>query len=651
MKKPMRRVYHMIAITMSGIALSYGFLGCGEATGLEDASSGRARTITITPAAVEMTPGQGVQFSATIGNNVPSSLSWKATGGSITPNGFYTAGSEPGSYSVNVKSRRDRGQATVRILERGQESEPPGGENPPSSGDWERTLADTIVHGDVVVPDGEAWLIGPNVQIEGNLRTVGGTIAMRPGSSLEFLGANPDEYVGGGLTYEEKFANDIGLWIGPQGVLDIQCTPKTGWNRTGVDPTWKPDDEYWIAPTDVGDHQPRRWYPGEPIPQIDPRVPPTEVINVTRDCVIEGPGHIHIHSDRPQIIEYVQLRRMGISNLVSGGPVVGRYALHLHMSGDGSRGTIIQGVAAIDSEGIVFVPHGSHGITMIDNVSVNSYAEGLWWDLGHVTNDLLVDRLAVSGVFMTRDLSGIESRHDAATLGAGDNVDMRNSVVSGSRDNKLSVGFDWPSQANHGGIPPVWTFQEGNVAHNNSGPGIRFWNNTRHPHMVENAILYRNGDATYNDANPGNSAPGLLNGAYNNSNRFADLLLLDNRLFQNSNSKDQSIDGGPARYERVWVEVSDGPALEVGRRNSEGTTYVEFIDCTFISGPGYPKVRVTDGSSPWLAHFIRSGVTPDDIVFDTLTGGNDGSHILIDHEDGRRWEIKIEGAKKVVQQL
>ena len=81
-------------------------------------------------------------------------------------------------------------------------------------------IADTVVQGNLVVPDGQTWLIGRNVQIAGNLRTVGGTIAMRPGSSLKLLGANPDAYVGGGLTYSDQLVNDIGVWVGPQGALE-----------------------------------------------------------------------------------------------------------------------------------------------------------------------------------------------------------------------------------------------------------------------------------------------------------------------------------------------------------------------------------------------------------------------------------------------
>jgi hypothetical protein len=493
-------------------------------------------------------------------------------------------------------------------------------------------LANVTIQGDVVVPDGERWLIGSGVQIAGNLRTVGGTIAMRPGSSLKFLGANPEEYVGGGQTYEAAFARDIGLWIGTQGVLDIRGTPKTGWNRTGVDPTWQATDEYWITPTAVDDYEPRRWTPGSPVPQIDPRVPAAEVINVTRDIVIEGPGHIHIHSQKPQRLEYFQLRRMGVSSRKFQGQVLGRYALHLHFSLDGSRGTIIRGVAAVNSEGHVFVPHVSHGVTMIDNVSVNSFADAFWWDDGDQTNDLLVDRLAVSGVEMPREISGSVSRFNAATLGLGSNMEVRNSAVSGARDNKLSVGWNWLSQG-----APKWIFEQGNVAHNNSGPGIRFWVNQREPHHVQHAMTYRNGEG------------GIENGAYANSNRYSNVLLVDDYIFQNSNSKVLPLDGKGASYTNVHVFAREGPALRIGNRNLEGDTNLELIDCTLQPGPGAPKVFVTDGKTPWTAHFIRSGVTPEDIVFETLSGGNDGTRILIDHEDGRKWEILVQNGQKIVR--
>src|SRR5690606_29994147 len=84
---------------------------------------------------------------------------------------------------------------------------------PPPVMEWDSVLQNVSIEGDVVVPVGEKWLIGPNVRIAGNLRTLGGTIGMRPGSSLHFIGADPDEYVGGGMGFSPVFARDLGIWV------------------------------------------------------------------------------------------------------------------------------------------------------------------------------------------------------------------------------------------------------------------------------------------------------------------------------------------------------------------------------------------------------------------------------------------------------
>jgi hypothetical protein len=100
----------------------------------------------------------------------------------------------------------------------------------------------------------------------------------------------------------------------------------------------------------------------------------------------------------------------------------------------------------------------------------------------------------------------------------------------------------------------------------------------------------------------------------------------------------------------VHVGALEGAALTVGQRNLPAGNYQEFLDCVLVAGPNAPKVLVTDGNNPWLAHFVRSGIRPEDIVFETLAGGNEGSHILIDHEDGRRWEIAVENGERIVRQ-
>jgi hypothetical protein len=508
---------------------------------------------------------------------------------------------------------------------------------------WTRILRDTTIAGDVVVPAGERWLFGPNVRIAGNLRTDAGVIGMRPGSSLHLLGADPAEYVGGGMAFEPRFARDIGIWVGRRGALDIRGTPRTGWNRTGEDPTWSPTDEYWIAPTEPGDFSPRRWTPGEPVPRIDPRVPAAEVVNVTRDVLIEGPGHIHIHSGRPQRIEYVTLRRMGISNEASGGPVTGRYALHLHHGGNGTRGTVIRGVAAVESRGRVFVPHVSHGVTLIDNVSVNSYAEALWWDVGDRSDDVVVDRLAVLGVHMPREVSGRTSQHSAVVLGGGERLAIRNSVASGARGSAISHGFDWPSGGDNQGAA-VWEFSQGNVAHNSQGSGIRLWFNNAANHVVADAVTYRNAFA------------GIENGAYRNAQRYRNTLSIEDRILQHATARAHSMDGGAARFERFVVVAREGAALEIGQMRLPAQLRTEFVDCTLESGPGAPKVLVADvrAQNAFVALFRRCGILPDDVRFATpYPPAWAGTSVVIEHEDGRRWEITLDVAaqRRIVRSL
>jgi hypothetical protein len=241
----------------------------------------------------------------------------------------------------------------------------------------------------------------------------------------------------------------------------------------------------------------------------------------------------------------------------------------------------------------------------------------------------------VSGVNLPREISGGSSRVNAVELPFGTNMTMIRSAASGAFGSKLSNGFNWNEGARD---PSHWHFED-NVGHNNSGDGIRFWNNSRDPHHAVKTILYHNGI-------------GIENGAYLNANRFTDILVLEGGILHQSSSNNQQEDDGPSRYTRVQVEVSSGPALMIGTRNLPSKNYVEFVDSRFKAGPGSPKVLVKRTSnSPWLAHFIRSGVTPDDIVFESLTDGNDGSHILIDHEDGRKWEIRVQNGAKVVKKL
>jgi hypothetical protein len=560
----------------------------------------------------------------------------------------WVLGSDLGKQYLDVRVRARNGHRTTFTAiasdtvadtedpeQKESENDDADGADPSS---WDFVVQDTSVVGNVTVPEGETWLFGANVEVEGNV-IVRGTLAMRPGSSLRFLGANPNRYVGGGMGYEARFDGDTGLWVVRSGALDIQGTPKKGWTRSGMHATWAASDEMYIAPTATGEYEPRRWYAGDPVPRIDPRAPAAEVVNVTRDIVIEGPGHIHIHSGRAQRIEYVQLRRMGVSS--NGGPVLGRYALHLHHGGDGTRGSIVRGVASVEAGGRNFVPHESHGVTMIDNVVVNSLGTGLWWDFGDHTNDLLVDSMAVLGVYLPQSLSGVKETEDGYSLGGGRNMEIRNSVASGVRGSAVhTVGFEWPNGGQIGS-PAVWTFDQGNVAHNNSGPGLRFWTNLAEQHVVENYVGYRNGSTS----NRLGRYPGAEVGAYLSMVRFRNIVMLGEHLDQHASAR------VGAGHTGLTIESPDAPAISVGARKLTEGAYWTVENCTLSSGDGHPLIYVKEPAErghPWLAVLRNCNVTPDDVVFEKLNGGNEGSHIILEHRDGRRWEIRVQGGRKVV---
>jgi hypothetical protein len=80
-------------------------------------------SIVVSPPSVTLLPGQQKQFTADgkdqNGNPmVIPSLSWNATGGTITPAGLYTAGAVPGNYSVVAQSGSVSGNAAVTISPR-----------------------------------------------------------------------------------------------------------------------------------------------------------------------------------------------------------------------------------------------------------------------------------------------------------------------------------------------------------------------------------------------------------------------------------------------------------------------------------------------------------------------------------------------------
>jgi hypothetical protein len=471
---------------------------------------------------------------------------------------------------------------------------------------------------------------------------VNGIIALRSGSSLTFVGGDPAKYVGGGMHFiPGTHDNDYGLWIGgigASGKLDISCTPKTGWNRTGVNPTWAAGDEYWIAPTNVKDYLPKRWSPGQSIPRIDPRVPAAEVANVTRDCEIVGAptGHIHIHSTSPSRIEYVRLEGLGVT-LLDGDKrfTSGRYAIHLHHMGSASRGMVIRGVAAVGSRGRVYVPHVSHGVTFEDNVSVNSWNSAFWWDPGDRSDDIAVDRLLVLGIRMPESVATAESEQigRGAILDGGAGVSIRNSAVAGVRGRPSSDGFFWPVRATR---PAGWVFED-NVAHNNEGAGVRFYLRTSHEHEMHRTTTYRNG------------VNGIRTGQYFNVSHWTGATLIDDVFMLGTRSGKRDGDGQGIQIRNLYVRNSLGPAMRFNfwaQNDGYPTMRPEIYGCELQSAPGYPKVRLAAaGEAQFVtprALFKDCNITPEDIGIPEDPHPNlPGAVFELHHKDGRRWEVRI----------
>ncbi len=76
-------------------------------------------TVRISPASASMVIGGSQQFTATVSGAADATVTWSATGGTISPTGFYTAPNTAGAYAVMADSTADPAQsssATVTVL-------------------------------------------------------------------------------------------------------------------------------------------------------------------------------------------------------------------------------------------------------------------------------------------------------------------------------------------------------------------------------------------------------------------------------------------------------------------------------------------------------------------------------------------------------
>jgi hypothetical protein len=407
---------------------------------------------------------------------------------------------------------------------------------------------------------------------------VNGKLVMRPNNAnfiqtLRFTGVNESNYIGGGM---DPLATDVGLWVMGDGQLDLVGQQKSGWLRltgsinsgatTGTLESapvgWQPGDEIVITPTEAPTVGDASWngFDNKTLSAVNgstltwnsvvsrahPKVNnqwAAEVGNLTRNVRIEGTGngsadpsangraHIFIRSTKPQTINYVGIRHMGprkTSNCDDNPTclTLGRYGLHIHMSGDGSRGSTVYGTVIRDNGGPSFVPHNSNGITFRDTIAYNVWDEAYWWDLnsgpgttdGGDTFDVLYDHAMAALVKFDPAYRGY--RLNGFTLAGGPRNTVRDSVAVGIQGNTDSSGFDWPESSGSAPEGGIWNFFKGNVSHNNKEDGIFVWQNNDEPHVVSDFVAYHN------------SGYGIDHGAYINDYRYT-----NGHLFGNANSQ------------------------------------------------------------------------------------------------------------------
>ncbi len=487
----------------------------------------------------------------------------------------------------------------------------------------------------VVIPPDESWVLDPERTItltsSGNVEGLG-ELVMQPSAgdvehALIFEGVDESAFVGGGM---DPVPTDVGLWVMGDGQLTIEGEEKTAWGYE-YDPAWV-GDEVVATPNAPDDFT--TFEPVTATPPANDLGYPAELLNLTRNVRIEGTpegySHVFIRSTQPQTIRYAAIRY--VAPTFGESDATGRYGMHIHMSGEGSRGSIIEGVVIRDAGNHAFVPHASHGITYRDTIAYNVLNEAYWWDPppesdggedydpSNDTNDLVWDRTVAALVDL--GTPGNQFRLGAYFLGNGFNISVTNSVAVGVQGTAGSdrSGFIWPESAG-----AVWNF-ENNTAHNNETNGIFVWQNNSERHDVDGFTAYYN------------SLAGIKHGAYENSYQYRDLNLRDNGVAIVSHALGDESEGADTQ---IWSNVvTDGGTLIIDEHATEAEVPVRFEQCDFAN------VVVEDGGGSTASEydFVGCDLSPED--FD-LTDAMPDSVFRVQNDDGNVY--RINGAGDVVE--
>ncbi len=491
------------------------------------------------------------------------------------------------------------------------------------------------VAGIQIVEGGELYLdpaTSVTIETTGNI-VVRGVFSLRPSPSavhrVRFVGVNEGAFVGGG---HDVLESDVGLWVVENGILDAVGTPKVAWNRTGNDATWSSSDQLIVTPTAAGDYDGfRAFTKGSAVPRALGQFP-AEVLNLTRNVVIEGTegGRAHLvflHALQRQTVQYVEIRHMGPRRGPAGDSdgVVGRYPLHFHHCGGRSRGSLIEGVVVHRSGNRAFVPHGSHGITLRNCVAYDVKEDAFWWDLpeggsdANNSHDSVWDSCVAALIKPEPSFRGFELA--GFVLGHGNNNVCVNSVAVGIQGNKAAAGFRWPQRGNS--FRGIWRFKD-NVSHNNKRNGLGVWQNNTTGHVVEDTLIYHMGFAA------------ITHGAYVNEYHYRNITAYDCEHVVDLHAVGDDL---PMLFTNViGIDIRSEDVL-INAHNLPG------IGASFFGG-SLTSLKLDDNpkgkpdANPGVYDFVDTGITTNDV---TLASMANGSLVRI-QTGGSAWRIDSDGA-------
>lgn len=437
--------------------------------------------------------------------------------------------------------------------------------------------------------------------------------------------------------------SDVGLWVVGGGQLDLVGTRRVGWNRTGSDPTWHPDDEIVVAPVAPGDSTGfRSFEPGGSVPQ-GPSGARAEVFDLTRNVVIEGTpagrAHVLVRTTRPQTLQWALLRHLGPRRFAAGRETdqTGRYALHLHNSGDGTRGSVVEGVVVRDAGNHAFVAHASHGVTFTDCVAYDVLEDAYWWDPpvertdpGNNSDDIVYRHCLAARVRVSEDADP-QGRFELTGfyLASGRGTVAEDCAAVGVAGSVNASGFHWPSTVN-GLEANVWEFRDC-VAHNNAAHGVFVWQNTgTGPHLIDRLHSYRNG------------GDGVNHGAYTNVYHYRDGLLEENgrRAFtQHAQVPPSARTDDRPTCRDVTFRGSVGVALVTHNVAGRDESAFVYVGCDFREAD--VPVVVDDGANRSGSYdFVRCGLEPSDFQVVSM---HPDSLLRVQRADGTAYRLESDG--------